>query len=76
VAKQSKPGPQPAIDLNQFLYDLSTTARLLSTNIWAVRALIKEGKLKYVRLGHAFLVAPDHIREYIQENTIRNEHAA
>ena len=73
--KDSKPGPQ-AVDPHQFLYDLPTTARLLATNVWAVRALIKDGKLKYVPLGHAFLVSPEHIKEFIRDNAVQNERAA
>jgi hypothetical protein len=69
-----KPGPQaiPSVDPHKFLYDLPTTAHLLSTNIWAVRALIAQGKLKYVKVGHAFLISPEYIREFIEKNAVSN----
>jgi hypothetical protein len=58
--------PEPAIDISaQFLYDLPTAARLMATNQWAVRALIKNGDLEYVPVGHAYLISPDAILEFI-----------
>jgi|HubBroStandDraft_1064217.scaffolds.fasta_scaffold54291_2 excisionase family DNA binding protein len=54
----------------QYLYDIPTAARLLSTNVWAVRKLIHDGKLKFVPLGKAFLISPEAIREFIRKREI------
>jgi hypothetical protein len=54
----------------QYLYDIPTTARLLSTNVWAVRKLIHDGKLKIIPVGKAFLISPKAIREFIRKHEI------
>lgn len=54
----------------RYLYDIPTTARLLSTNVWAVRKLIHDGKLKIIPVGKAFLISPQAIREFIRKHEI------
>jgi len=51
----------------------STTARLLSTNVWAVRKLIEDGKLKFIPVGQAFLMSPEAIREFIRKDEITRD---
>ena len=50
-----------------FLHDIRTTARLMSTTCWAVRELCRSGRLKFVRIGHRWLVSTDAIQRFIAE---------
>jgi excisionase family DNA binding protein len=53
--------PTPA-----FLYDIKTTATLMSTTCWAVRELCRSGRLKFVRVGHRWLVSTSAIQDFIK----------
>jgi excisionase family DNA binding protein len=54
----------------RYLYDIPTTARLLSTNEWAIRKLIHDGKLKFIPVGKAFLISREAIHEFIRKNEV------
>lgn len=54
--------PLPAL-----LHDIPTTAKLMSTTTWAVRELCRSGRLKYVRIGHRFLISTEAIRDFIAQ---------
>ena len=54
--------PTPA-----FLHDIPTTAKLMSTTCWAVRELCRSGRLKFVRVGHRWLISTEAIRKFIQD---------
>jgi excisionase family DNA binding protein len=49
------------------LHDIPTTAKLMSTTCWAVRELCRAGRLKFVRVGHRWLISTEAIRTFIQE---------
>jgi hypothetical protein len=57
----SMPAPTPAL-----LHDIPATAQLMSTTTWAVRTLCRSGQLKFVRVGHRWLISPEAIRAFIQ----------
>jgi len=57
-----EPAPIPAL-----LHDIRTTAKLMSTTCWAVRELCRAGRLRYVRIGHRWLVSTEAIREFIKK---------
>jgi len=70
-AVQPRPeGASPA-STPAFLHDITTTARLMSTTCWAVRELCRSGRLKFVRVGHRFLISTEAIRTFIQEAELR-----
>jgi excisionase family DNA binding protein len=48
-----------------FLHDIKTTAALMSTTCWAVRELCRSGRLKFVRVGHRWLVSTHAIEQFI-----------
>jgi excisionase family DNA binding protein len=56
------PIPDPA------LVDIPTAAAMLSTTVFAVRELLRKGKIKYVVIGHKWLVSPQALQEFIQNN--------
>lgn len=51
-----------------YLHDIPTAAALMSTTIFAVRELCRSGKLKFVAIGHRWLISPQAIQEFIHEN--------
>ena len=55
----------PDLPVAPFLYDLQTAAKLMSTTLFAVRTLCRDGKLKYVQVGHKWLVSESAIKLFI-----------
>jgi len=49
------------------LYDISTTAVMLSTTVFAVRELCRSGKLKFVPLGHRWLISASAMQDFIAQ---------
>ena len=70
IVSESTPAPTPA-----FLHNIANTAKLMSTTCWAVRELCRSGRLKYVRIGHRFLVSTQAIQRFI-EQAEKDERAA
>ncbi len=59
--------PLPAVNSNElFLMDIPTAARLMSTTVFAVRELCRSGQLKYVPIGHKWLISPGAIQDFIR----------
>jgi len=58
----AQPSPDPA------LVDIPTAAAMLSTTVFAVRELLRKGKIKYVVIGHKWLVSPQALHEFIRNN--------
>jgi hypothetical protein len=40
----------------------------MSTTVFAVRELCRSGRLKFVPIGHKWLISPRAIQEFIDEN--------
>ena len=51
---------------DQYLHDIPTAAKLLSTTVFAVRTLMRTGELIYVAIGHRWLVSPQAIQDFIR----------
>jgi excisionase family DNA binding protein len=47
------------------LLDIHGAARALSATPWAVRSLIWDGKIPFLKIGRRFLVDPADLRAYI-----------
>jgi len=47
------------------LFDIHGAARALSATPWAVRSLLWDGKIPFVKIGRRFLVDPADLRAYI-----------
>lgn len=59
--------PDPSVE-SLFLIDISTAARLMSTTVFAVRQLLRDGEIAYLNIGHKWLISPDAIRNFIRKN--------
>jgi excisionase family DNA binding protein len=57
----AEPAPAP------LLYDIPSTAKILSTTTFAVRELCRSNRLKFVRLGHRWLISLDAIHRFIRD---------
>ena len=49
-----------------FLLDIHGAARALSATLWAVRSLLWDGKIPYIKIGRRFLVRPADLQKYIE----------
>jgi excisionase family DNA binding protein len=65
--------PEPSAPTSEsILLDIKGAARALSSSVWAVRALIWNQKIPYIRLGRKFLIDPTDLREFVRrEKTMR-----
>ena len=48
------------------LLDIHAAARALSTTPWAVRSLLWDKQIPYIKLGRKFLIDPADLRAFIQ----------
>jgi hypothetical protein len=58
----SLPAPVSAL-----LHDISTTAKMLGTTTFAVRTLCRSGELKFVHIGHRWLVSTSAMQDFIRK---------
>ena len=59
----SSPAPNHLDEL--FLMDIPTAALRMSTTVFAVRELCRSGQLKFVPIGHKWLISPGAIQDFI-----------
>jgi excisionase family DNA binding protein len=55
--------PEP----ERLLIDIPTAARKLSTTVFAVRELLRSDKIKYVAIGHKWLISPAALQDFIRK---------
>jgi len=55
------------------LKSVEETAELLGISIWTVRAYIRDGKLRPVRLGRRVLLAEKELERLVAESQERND---
>lgn len=66
-AKKTLAVDPPAANPNElFLMDIPTAAARMSTTVFAVRELCRSGQLKFVPIGHKWLISPGAIQEFIR----------
>jgi excisionase family DNA binding protein len=51
-----------------YLIDIPTAARRMSTTVFAVRELLRSGQIKYLVIGHKWLISPKAIQEFIEKS--------
>jgi excisionase family DNA binding protein len=51
-----------------YLIDIPTAARRMSTTVFAVRELLRSGQIKFLEIGHKWLMSPKAIEEFIEKN--------
>ena len=66
--RQKNPTALPHPSDDAFLMGIPEVARKLNTTVPAVRALIRSGRLRYVRIGHKMLLSPKAIADFIQQS--------
>ena len=49
------------------LYDVEGAAKLLSISVWTVRAAVRDGRLKPVRIGRRVLLEEAELSRFIAE---------
>ncbi len=64
--KKNPAPPPPSEDVD--LYGIPEVARRLNTTIFAVRTLIRGGRLKHLQIGHKMLISPKAIADFIQQS--------
>jgi len=52
-------------EISPLLLDIKGAAHALSTTTWAVRSLLWEGKIPYIKIGRKFLIDPADLRAFI-----------
>jgi excisionase family DNA binding protein len=57
--------PAPLADADLYLMDIAEAARRMSTTVFAIRELIRSNKLKFISVGHAHLISPSAIQEFV-----------
>lgn len=55
----------PVVHPEPLLLDIHGAARALSTTVWAVRALLWDKQIPYIKLGRKHLIDPADLRAYI-----------
>jgi hypothetical protein len=55
----------PAVHPEPLLLDIHGAARALSSTVWAVRSLIWDEKIPYIKIGRRFLVSPADLQVFI-----------
>jgi hypothetical protein len=58
---------QPEFITPPLLHDIPTTARMLGTTTFAVRELCRSGRLKFVPLGHRWLISTSAMEKFIHD---------
>ena len=60
-----KPVPPAVISSEPLLLDIHGAARALSATPWAVRSLLWDNKIPFVKIGRKHLIDPADLRAYI-----------
>lgn len=66
------PSPVPAVE--PILLAIPAAARALGCTVWAMRALLWDGKIPFIKIGRRFLVDPADLRAFIARE--KSERAA
>lgn len=60
------PSPVPAVPaVEPILLAIPAAARALGCTVWAMRALLWDGKIPFIKIGRRFLVDPADLRAFI-----------
>ena len=60
----------PAVHPEPLLLDIPAAARALSTTVWAVRALLWDKQIPFVKIGRKHLVRPADLNHYIDSQLV------
>lgn len=68
MSKQPATPAVPAVHPELLLLDIPATARVLSTTVWAVRALLWDKQIPFIKIGRKHLIDPADLRAFIERN--------
>lgn len=57
----------PKPEIAPLLLDIHDAARALSTTPWAIRSLLWDKQIPFIRIGRKHLIDPADLREYIAQ---------
>jgi excisionase family DNA binding protein len=63
--RKKKVSVVPVVNPEPLLLDIHGAARALSTTVWAVRSLLWDQKIPYIKIGRRFLIDPADLRAFI-----------
>lgn len=55
------------------LHDIPSAARVLSLSTWTIRSMIREGKLRPVRLGRRVLLEETELERFVAEAKVNGD---
>jgi len=58
----------PSVIPEPLLLDIHGAARALSTTVWAVRSLLWDGKIPFIKIGRKYLIDPADLRKFIERS--------
>ncbi len=58
----------PAVSPEPFLLDIHGAARALSTTPWAVRSLLWDKQIPFIKIGRKHLIDPTDLRKFIERS--------
>jgi excisionase family DNA binding protein len=58
----------PAVNPEPLLLDVRGAARVLSTTVWAIRSLLWNGEVPFVKIGRKHLIDPADLRKFIERS--------
>lgn len=56
----------PVSNSEVLLLDIHSAARALSATPWAIRSLLWDKKIPFVKIGRRFLIRPSDLRAYVE----------
>ena len=74
--RKNAPAVPAVVPNDLFLMDIPTAASRMSTTVFAVRTLCRDGELKYVPIGHKWLISPGAIQDFIRRKEQEAQMAA
>lgn len=66
--KKKQPLAAPVVNPEPLLLDIHGAARALSATPWAVRSLLWDKKIPYIKIGRRFLIDPADLRAFIERS--------
>ncbi len=66
--RKKNPPVIPVVNPEPLLLDIGAAARALSATPWAVRSLLWDKQIPYIKIGRRFLIEPADLRAFIERN--------
>jgi excisionase family DNA binding protein len=70
MARKSSVVPPTALVSEPLLLDIRGAARTLSCSVWAMRSLLWDRKIPFIKIGRRFLIRPADLRVYVDAQMV------